>query len=140
MDLDIVFLGTSGSMPTAKRAPTATLIRRGGERLLSDCAEGTQRQFLRSGIGLIELRDIFLTHYHADHFLGLPGMLKTFALRGRELRKHRRQIVPVLKLHIARKPGVSIRCFPFHRICQREQLIQRFKRPLRLGSQKRRSQ
>ncbi len=85
MDLDIVFLGTSGSMPTAKRAPTATLIRRGGERLLFDCAEGTQRQFLRSGIGLIELRDIFLTHYHADHFLGLPGMLKTFALRGREL-------------------------------------------------------
>jgi ribonuclease Z len=85
VDLDIVFLGTSGSMPTAKRAPTATLIRRGGERLLFDCAEGTQRQFLRSGIGLIELREIFLTHYHADHFLGLPGMLKTFALRGREV-------------------------------------------------------
>jgi len=78
-----VFLGTSGSMPTAKRAPAATLIRRGGERLLFDCAEGTQRQFLRSGIGLIELREIFLTHYHADHFLGLPGMLKTFSLRGR---------------------------------------------------------
>ena len=78
-----MFLGTSGSMPTAKRAPAATLIRRGGERLLFDCAEGTQRQFLRSGIGLIELREIFLTHYHADHFLGLPGMLKTFALRGR---------------------------------------------------------
>jgi ribonuclease Z len=85
VDLDIVFLGTSGSMPTAKRAPTATLIRRGGERLLFDCAEGTQRQFLRSGIGLIELREIFLTHYHADHFLGLPGMLKTFSLRGREV-------------------------------------------------------
>src|SRR5215471_8469288 len=70
-------------MPTAQRAPTATLVRRGGERLLFDCAEGTQRQFLRSGIGLIELREIFLTHYHADHFLGLPGMLKTFSLRGR---------------------------------------------------------
>ena len=83
MDLDIVFLGTSGSMPTAKRAPTATLIRRGGERLLFDCAEGTQRQLLRSGIGLVELREIFLTHYHADHYLGLPGMLKTFSLRGR---------------------------------------------------------
>jgi ribonuclease Z len=85
VDLDLVFLGTSGSMPTARRAPTATLVRRGGERLLFDCAEGTQRQFLRSGIGLIELREIFLTHYHADHFLGLPGMLKTFALRGREV-------------------------------------------------------
>jgi ribonuclease Z len=85
VDLDLVFLGTSGSMPTAQRAPTAILVRRGGERLLFDCAEGTQRQLLRSNVGLIELREIFLTHYHADHYLGLPGMLKTFALRGREV-------------------------------------------------------
>src|SRR2546422_6981507 len=85
VDLDIVFVGTSGSMPTAQRAPTALLLRRGGERLLFDCAEGTQRQLLRSAVGLIELREIFLTHYHADHYLGLPGMLKTFALRGREV-------------------------------------------------------
>ena len=84
MDLDLVFLGTSGSMPTAQRAPTAILLRRGGERLLFDCAEGTQRQLLRSNVGLVELREVFLTHYHADHYLGLPGMLKTFALRGRE--------------------------------------------------------
>jgi ribonuclease Z len=84
VDLDLVFLGTSGSMPTAQRAPTAILLRRGGERLLIDCAEGTQRQLLRSNVGLIELREVFLTHYHADHYLGLPGMLKTFALRGRE--------------------------------------------------------
>lgn len=72
-------------MPTAQRAPAALLLRRGGERLLFDCAEGTQRQLLRSNVGLIELREIFLTHYHADHYLGLPGMLKTFALRGREV-------------------------------------------------------
>ena len=72
-------------MPTAHRAPSALLVRRGGERLLFDCAEGTQRQLLRSQIGLVELREVFLTHYHADHYLGLPGMLKTFALRGREL-------------------------------------------------------
>jgi ribonuclease Z len=85
VDLDLVFFGTSGSMPTAHRAPSALLLRRGGERLLFDCAEGTQRQMLRSTVGLVELREIFLTHYHADHFLGLPGMLKTFALRGREL-------------------------------------------------------
>jgi ribonuclease Z len=84
MDLDVVFLGTSASMPTAQRAPSALLLRRGGERLLIDCAEGTQRQLLRSTVGLPELTEIFLTHYHADHFLGLPGMLKTFALRGRE--------------------------------------------------------
>jgi ribonuclease Z len=85
MDLDVLFLGTSGSMPTAQRAPTALLVRRGGERILFDCAEGTQRQLLRSGVGLVELREIFLTHYHADHFLGLPGMMKTFALRGRDV-------------------------------------------------------
>ena len=85
MDLDVVFLGTAGSMPTADRSPTALLVRRGGERLLFDCAEGTQRQMLRSTLGLIDLREVFLTHYHADHYLGLPGMLKTFALRGREV-------------------------------------------------------
>src|SRR3954470_5560063 len=71
-------------MPTALRAPPALLVRRGGERLLFDCAEGTQRQLQRSSVGLVDLEGIFLTHFHADHFLGLPGMLKTFALRGRE--------------------------------------------------------
>jgi ribonuclease Z len=85
VDLDLVFFGTSGSVPTARRAPSALLVRRGSERLLFDCAEGTQRQMLRSTVGLVELREVFLTHYHADHYLGLPGMLKTFALRGREL-------------------------------------------------------
>jgi ribonuclease Z len=84
VDLDLVFLGTAGSMPTAQRSPSAILVRRGGERLLFDCGEGTQRQLLRSVVGLVDLREIFLTHYHADHYLGLPGMLKTFALRGRE--------------------------------------------------------
>jgi ribonuclease Z len=84
MDLDLVFLGTSASMPTALRAPAAILLRRGGERLLFDCGEGTQRQLQRSTAGLPDLEEIFLTHLHADHVLGLPGMLKTFALRGRE--------------------------------------------------------
>jgi ribonuclease Z len=83
MDLDLLFLGTSASMPTAQRAPAAFLIRRGGEKLLFDCAEGTQRQLQRSIVGLPDIEEIFLTHLHADHFLGLPGMLKTFALRGR---------------------------------------------------------
>ena len=72
-------------MPTAQRAPAAFLIRRGGERLLFDCAEGTQRQLLRCDVGLLELREVFLTHFHADHYLGLPGMLKTYSLRGRDL-------------------------------------------------------
>ena len=83
MDLDVLFVGTAGSAPTAGRGLPSTLVRRGGERLLFDCGEGTQRQLLRS-IGLIELEEVFITHFHADHFLGLPGMLKTFGLRGRE--------------------------------------------------------
>jgi ribonuclease Z len=85
MDLDVVFLGTSASAPTARRAPSSLLVRRGGERLLFDCGEGTQRQLLRSTVGLVDLTEIFITHYHADHYLGLPGMLKTFSLRAREL-------------------------------------------------------
>jgi ribonuclease Z len=84
VDLDVVFLGTAASMPTAQRSPAALLVRRGSERLLFDCGEGTQRQLQRSAIGLPDLEEIFLTHFHADHFLGLPGMLKTFALRGRD--------------------------------------------------------
>ena len=84
MDLDLVFLGTAASAPTAARGTSATLVRRGGDRLLVDCGEGTQRQLLRSDIGLVDLEDVFLTHLHADHVLGLPGMLKTFGLRGRD--------------------------------------------------------
>ena len=89
VDLDLVFLGTSASAPTASRGASATLLRRGGDRLLVDCGEGTQRQLLRSDAGLVDLEDVFLTHLHADHVLGLPGMLKTFALRGREAADHR---------------------------------------------------
>src|SRR5436190_4876369 len=83
MNLDVLFVGTAGSAPTARRGLPATLIRRGGDRLLFDCGEGTQRQLVRS-IGLIELEEVFITHFHADHVLGLPGLLKTFSLRGRE--------------------------------------------------------
>jgi ribonuclease Z len=83
MDLDVVFVGTAGSAPTPARGLPALLVRRGGDRLLFDCGEGTQRQLLRS-VGLIDLEEVFVTHFHADHVLGLPGMLKTFSLRGRD--------------------------------------------------------
>lgn len=83
MDLDVVFLGTAASVPSAARGLSSMLIRRGGDQLLIDCGEGTQRQLMRS-TGLIDLDAILLTHTHADHVLGLPGMLKTFALRERE--------------------------------------------------------
>ena len=83
MDLDVLFVGTAGSAPSARRGLPATLVRRGGDRLLFDCGEGTQRQLMRS-VGLLELEELYITHFHADHVLGLPGMLKTFALRQRE--------------------------------------------------------
>src|ERR1700745_364449 len=83
MDLPVFFAGTSGSIPTVRRGLPALLVRRGGDRILFDCGEGTQRQLGRSG-GLADLDEVFLTHYHADHWLGLPGLLKPFDLRGRE--------------------------------------------------------
>ena len=83
MDLSVFFAGTAGSIPTAQRGLPAVLVRRGGDRILFDCGEGTQRQLVQS-VGLTELTEVFLTHFHADHWLGLPGLLKTFDLRARE--------------------------------------------------------
>jgi len=80
----VMFAGTAGSVPSARRGLPALFVRRGAERILIDCGEGTQRQLLRSSIGLVDLEQIFITHFHADHYLGLPGLLKTFALRMRE--------------------------------------------------------
>jgi ribonuclease Z len=83
MDLSVVFLGTGGSVPTARRATACLLARVGGERLLFDCGEGSQRQMQRS-VGLVAVDEIYVTHYHADHYLGVPGLLKTYDLQGRE--------------------------------------------------------
>jgi ribonuclease Z len=83
VDLSVVFLGTGGSVPTARRATACLLTRIGGDRILFDCGEGSQRQMQQS-IGLVQLDEIYLTHYHADHYLGLPGLLKTYDLQARE--------------------------------------------------------
>ncbi len=83
MDLSVAFLGTGGSVPTARRATASVLIARGGDRIMFDCGEGTQRQMQRS-LGLVQVDEIYLTHFHADHFLGLPGLLKTYDLTDRE--------------------------------------------------------
>lgn len=82
MDLAVTFLGTGGSVPSARRSTASVLVTRGGERLLFDCGEGTQRQMQRS-LGLVQVDEIYLTHFHADHVLGLPGLLKTYDLTDR---------------------------------------------------------
>jgi ribonuclease Z len=83
MDLSVAFLGTGGAVPSARRSTASLLVARGGERLLFDCGEGTQRQMQRS-LGLVQVDEIFFTHFHADHFLGLPGLLKTYDLTERK--------------------------------------------------------
>jgi ribonuclease Z len=83
MDMDLVFLGTGGSAPTARRSTACLLARVGGDRILFDCGEGSQRQMQRS-TGLVQVDSIFITHLHADHYLGVPGLLKTYDLNDRD--------------------------------------------------------
>jgi len=83
MDLSAIFLGTGGSVPSARRSTASVMLVRGGRRLMFDCGEGTQRQLQRS-LGLAQVDEIYLTHFHADHILGLPGLLKTYDLTARE--------------------------------------------------------
>lgn len=80
--LTATFLGTGAATPTVERNVSAIAVHREGEMLLFDCGEGTQRQMMRYGVGF-SLREIFLTHYHSDHVLGLTGLLRTLGLMDR---------------------------------------------------------
>ncbi len=82
--LKIIFLGTGGSWPTVKRNVSSIAIKRGGEIILFDCGEGTQRQFQRSKLSYMQITKIFITHFHGDHFLGLPGLIQTMQLNDRK--------------------------------------------------------
>lgn len=84
MSLQIVFLGTGGSIPTPNRSLPAILVQREGEQLMFDCGEGAQRQMVKAKAGFHKKMKIFITHMHGDHVLGLPGLLQTMALLDRE--------------------------------------------------------
>ncbi|MCW4019851.1 MAG: ribonuclease Z [Candidatus Bathyarchaeota archaeon] len=84
MSLRIVFLGTAASIPTSTRALSAVAVQREGELFLFDCGEGTQRQMIQARIGFNRKTKIFITHLHGDHILGLPGLLQTMSLLGRD--------------------------------------------------------
>lgn len=80
----LVFLGTAGSWPTSERNVSAVALKRGGEVILFDCGEGTQRQFQRSGLSYMEVQRVLLTHLHGDHYLGIAGLVQTMDMNGRE--------------------------------------------------------
>lgn len=84
VDMQLVFLGTSSGAPTVRRGLSSVVLVRGGELLLFDTGEGMQRNFIRAGLGMNRKMKIFITHMHADHCLGLLGLLQTMDLQGRE--------------------------------------------------------
>jgi ribonuclease Z len=80
--LQVYFLGTAGALPTPVRNPSCIMIRHGSDTLLFDCGEGAQQQMMRSRCGFI-VNAVFISHWHADHFLGLFGLVQTMSFNGR---------------------------------------------------------
>lgn len=81
--LRVIFLGTGGALPTTNRNPSAIFINIKGHSMLFDCGEGAQQQMMRAKTGMT-LESIFITHWHGDHFLGVPGLVQTMSFQGRK--------------------------------------------------------
>ncbi|MCX8158253.1 MAG: ribonuclease Z [Candidatus Diapherotrites archaeon] len=82
--LQIVFLGTAASVPTRDRNLSSIALKYSGNWLLFDCPEGTQRQMMATNVSYMKIKYVFISHFHGDHFLGLPGLLATMSMHGRE--------------------------------------------------------
>jgi ribonuclease Z len=86
--IELYTLGTSSAVPTSRRSLAANIMNVDGERILFDCGEGTQRQIMRLQAGLMDIDKVFITHWHADHFSGLLGLIQTMSLEGRDRPLH----------------------------------------------------
>lgn len=82
--MKLVFLGTGGTYPSKRRNVTSVAVQMSGEVMMFDCGEGTQRQLMRSSVSFMKIKKVFVSHLHADHFLGLPGLIQSMSLNGRE--------------------------------------------------------
>ena len=81
--MELIFLGTSSAIPTNHRNHSAIALKSFGEIILFDCGEGTQRQMTRARLSPMKISKIFITHFHGDHILGVPGIIQSMAFRGR---------------------------------------------------------
>jgi ribonuclease Z len=82
--MEVIFLGTTAAVPTASRNHPSIALKYHDEVILWDCGEGTQRQLIRTKTSFMKVRRIFITHFHGDHFLGLPGLIQTLSFSGRK--------------------------------------------------------
>lgn len=82
--MEIIFLGTSSAVHSYTRNHPAIILKAFGEIMLFDCGEGTQKQLIYAKVSPMKISKIFISHYHGDHILGLPGLLQSMNFRGRE--------------------------------------------------------
>ena len=112
VDIHVIPLGTASAIPTRERHPSATALMRSGRVLLFDCGEGTQMRFMQAGLKITRIDAVFITHFHGDHFFGLPGLISSLSLLNRT--EHLTVVGPTGIGHaIASLPGLDLDTISF---------------------------